>query len=266
MPNINPINPGQLPRAIEWNALAEAYNGGATSRTGYPGRRLPLSSGLVVIKNTSGSDRSRFDCMSLDGTTQTIDDDAEFSVIFKAATADPDETPVILQEPIANNQFGIGCIFGYTLAKIEQASSSSHVWGTPNATNHNLDAGTEGPIKILATPSTSADSLRPVLVGAAAEATDHYLYTLTSAVSAGSGTATIRNMADATEIATGQTVNDPLGHMDGLAIGRRGVCIKVNNAYYAITPYVVDVRWVDPDLEQSKDGTNYTNIDTAEDC
>lgn len=31
-------------------------------------------------------------------------------------------------------------------------------------------------------------------------------------------------------------------------------------------PGVIDVRWIDPDLEQTLDGTNYDNIDTAEDC
>lgn len=187
MPNIKPIQPGQMPRAVEWNALAEDYNGGAIGRTGYASRRIPLSSGLVVVKNTSGSDRARFDCMKLDATTQTIDDDAEFSVIFEAKTADPAETPVILQEPIASNQFGIGRIFGYTLAKIEQASSATDLYGTPNATNHNLDASSAGPVKILAAPGTGADSLRPVLLGHSNE-TAIFCVTPGGGIAASSGT------------------------------------------------------------------------------
>lgn len=100
-----------------------------------------------------------------------------------------------------------------------------------------------------------------------AVADKHYLFTLTGAISSGSGTATIRNMADDEEIATSQTVVDTLGFFDGLASGRRGICVRQAGVYYAIGPYVTDIRWDDPDLESSKDGgSNWDNIDTAEDC
>ena len=95
---------------------------------------------------------------------------------------------------------------------------------------------------------------------------NHYLFTLTGTISAGAGTATIRNLPDTTEIATGVSLKDPLGHFAGLTSGYRGFCVKQGGIYYAIGPYVVNVRWDDPDLEQTRDGTTYTNIDTAEDC
>lgn len=95
----------------------------------------------------------------------------------------------------------------------------------------------------------------------------HYLYTLTGGSMSGSSqTATIRNMADDTEIDTSQPVVNTLSQFTGLANGARGVCIRQGGTYYAIGPYVVDVRWDSPDLEQTKDGTTYTNIDTAETC
>lgn len=93
-----------------------------------------------------------------------------------------------------------------------------------------------------------------------------YLFTLTGTISSGAGTATIRNLPDTTEIATGVSLKDPLGHFDGLTSGYRGFCVKQGGIYYAIGPYVVNVRWDDPNLEQTRDGTTYTNIDTAEDC
>lgn len=93
-----------------------------------------------------------------------------------------------------------------------------------------------------------------------------YLFTLTGTISSGAGTATIRNLPDTTEIATGISLKDPLGHFDGLTSGYRGFCVKQGGIYYAIGPYVVNVRWDDPDLEQTRDGSTYTNIDTAEDC
>ncbi|QDV23425.1 hypothetical protein [Aureliella helgolandensis] len=109
-------------------------------------------------------------------------------------------------------------------------------------------------------------SRRPPPIPDEGSGDNHYLYTLTAAMSSGSGTATIRNMADDEEIETGAIVVDTLGMFDGLAIGQRGICIKSGEAYYSIGPYVTRVRWADPDLEYTKDGTNWTNIDTAEDC
>ncbi|QDV26962.1 hypothetical protein [Aureliella helgolandensis] len=120
----------------------------------------------------------------------------------------------------------------------------------------------------LPAPSTTVEKLLPVLLGAAGGGGDtHYLFTLTAAMSSGYGTATIRTMSDAEEIETGAVVAGTLGLFDGLAIGQRGICIKSGANYYAIGPYVTQVRWDDPDLEYTKDdGTNWTNIDTAEDC
>lgn len=82
-----------------------------------------------------------------------------------------------------------------------------------------------------------------------------YLYTLTAAISAGSGTATIKSMDDVTTIATGETIEDPLGHMEGLASGVRGVCVKSGSTYYAITPYVFNLRLSSPNLQYLKHGT-----------
>ena len=36
--------------------------------------------------------------------------------------------------------------------------------------------------------------------------------------------------------------------------------------WYAVHPGIINVRWDDPDLEQTLDGSIYTNIDTAVDC
>jgi hypothetical protein len=124
---------------------------------------------VVKVKNVSGSDRSRWDCMALGDTRFTIGDDGEESVIFEVDTAADDETPAILQEPIADGKFGDALIFGYTLARIADANAATDLRGTPNATDHNLSASSDGPVQILAAPSTSADSVRPVIIGAGAE-------------------------------------------------------------------------------------------------
>ena len=41
---------------------------------------------------------------------------------------------------------------------------------------------------------------------------------------------------------------------------------SISGEWIAEHPGVIDVQWDDPDLEQTLDGSTYTNIDTAEDC
>ena len=236
MPNIGRIKSGQLPLASEWNALAESYNGGAIGAAGINGKALPLSAGIVWVKNTSGSDRARFDCMSLGSTTTTIGVNARESVIFEADTADPDGTPVILQEPIANNRFGRGCIFGYTLAKIKQASAATDLFGTPNASNHNLDAGSSGPIQILAAPSTSANSIRPVLIGSG-DSTQFRIFELKQDPT-GNPTYANSKILDAEDESTliedDKRVYLNLNMFDDMVNGDRGTCIKSGEYYFAV--------------------------------
>lgn len=95
----------------------------------------------------------------------------------------------------------------------------------------------------------------------------HYLFTITIPISDGWGVVTIRNMADDTEVESTAILKDPLQHFSGLGVGYRGICIKQEGHYYAITPFVIDVRYVIHDaLQQTKDGVNYTDIEVPEDC
>jgi len=105
------------------------------------------------------------------------------------------------------------------------------------------------------------------LVGVETAGSQLYLFTLTGTIASGSGAATIRNLADDAEIATGASLKDPLGHFDGLTSGYRGFCVADGGFYYALGPYVTHVLWNSPDLEYSRDG-NVTQlpVDTAEPC
>lgn len=232
MPNIEQIKPGQMPRAVEWNALADRYNGGSVGLAGYDGRSLGISSGLVRVKNVSGSDRDRFDCMSLGDTVIELETNAQQDLWFEADTADPDETPVILQEPIADGLVGVGRIFGVTLAKIATASATSLRSATPNASNHNLDAGVSGPIGILSSPSASAASLRPVLLGATPGPL-LYRFTLNESWSSNAADADIFEM-DGTDTTIDADVLDPLSIFGSLDNGDAGLCVLQNGSYYVI--------------------------------
>ena len=79
-----------------------------------------------------------------------------------------------------------------------------------------------------------------------------YLYEITTTFSAGECIATIKNLAGDITIGTGLAVKDPTGHMTNIVAGTKGICAKEAGEYYAITPYVVQLRYVEPDLQLNK--------------
>jgi hypothetical protein len=243
MPQIPPRKPGELPRAREWNAIAEAYNAGAFGLTGPPGSGVPLSSGLVAIKNTTANDRARWDCMSLGDTTVELSDDGSEAVVFAAEVAGADKTPVILQEPIAAGRYGVGRIFGWTLAKLAQSTDAAHDRGTPNGINHNLDVDDSGPIQILSSASTTAASVRPVLLGNVGEASGAAEVQLGEATLTEDFGATTEGEASANVLvldsgdpATGETIYDEVDAAAHLLNGDKCMVIHNGTNWYVIQP------------------------------
>lgn len=159
--------------ADDWNSIADTVNG---SPFGAHGRDVPagafsnsaLGSLWLWIKNTSGSDRSRWDCMSLSTPLFTIGNDGHEDLIMTAVTATSNDVPVILLEPIADGLFGRAVIDGFCLAHLATAPSSGLTYAVPNGTGHNLLPSNYGAIRLLATGSTSDPTLRPVLLGSGA--------------------------------------------------------------------------------------------------
>lgn len=259
---INQIKPGQMPLAREWNALAKRYNGGSLGRSG-TGQRANTR---IIGKNISGTDRSRYECMQVSGVSTDLNAAGEVDLVFELDDGDSDGPTAILVDPIEDDQFGEIILDGLAIAKVD-SGTATHEYAVASSDGDLTPQEEASDIRLLGSPNASATTYLPVLLGVGSGGDTHFLYTLTAAFSSGTGTATIKNLADDTTIATSQTVIDTLGHYDGLAIGRRGVCVKSGSTYYAITPFVTEVRWNDPDLEYSKDGgSNYTNIDTTEDC
>lgn len=117
----------------------------------------------VWLRNDSGSDRKRFDCMSLGDPLFEMLDDGTVDLLFKGLTAAVDKTPAILLEPIANGEMGKAVIHGLALARVGSGSTSART-ATPDATNHRLKPG--GEILLLAAPHASEVKLLPVLLGA----------------------------------------------------------------------------------------------------
>jgi hypothetical protein len=119
----------------------------------------------VWVRNDSGSDRSRFDCMALGDPIFDLNMDGSVDLLFGADTvADSTDTPAILIDSVADGSFGRAVINGMALAKVKAASSVSDLFAEPD-TGSQLAAVSSGSIQLLAAPSTSAATLLPVLVG-----------------------------------------------------------------------------------------------------
>lgn len=267
MPQIAKHRPGdQSLSAADWNSIADSINGGLGQK---PPPLNTLGASTVLVRNDTGADLDRYDCISLGAPLWTLENDGSVDLIFAGEDADPDKPAAILTEPIAhdatNKRFGRAWIYGLAYAAVGPAAAITDLTAAPDPANARLAPGS-GNVQLLAAPSTTVETLLPVLLGAGG-GTQHFLFTLTGTISGGAGAATIRNMPDTAEIDTGASVKDPLGHFSGLVAGYRGVCVKEAGEYYALGPYVIDVRYVhDTALEQSRKSGTYTNIETPEVC
>lgn len=241
-----------------WNDAANASLNGYALGEGRD--TVSPQSTWVLIKNTTGVTVSRFQTLSLGTEVFPLETDGSVDLIFEAVTADPGEQACILLDTIGDDEIGRAVIHGLAYALVEGGTGS---YAEPAATNK-LTPASSGSIKLL-TAAGGAEKLCAVLLGVSSEGSSTYLFTLDSAMPG--ATATIRDMADTADVATGQSVVSTLSFFDDLPSGARGICVEQDGTYYAIGPYVTSVRYNDPNLEQTKDGgTTYTNIDTAEDC
>lgn len=175
--------------ANDWNGLVDMRNanaGGVADNAGAVAS-VGLNAGWVWVKNTSGSNRNRFDCMALGDPVMAIETNAQQDVLFAVTTADPAKAAAILLEPIANGLVGRAVIYGLALATVAAATSTSMLYAVPNASGHNLAAGWGGAIKLLNAPSTSAAKLVPVLLNTHDERAIHFK-SGASAIAAGTDT------------------------------------------------------------------------------
>jgi hypothetical protein len=65
---------------------------------------------------------------------------------------------------------------------------------------------------------------------------DTFLFTMLANMGVSDGTAEIRTMDDAVQISASETLVNTLGDFDHLTTSARGVCVRVDNVYYAVHP------------------------------
>lgn len=195
------------------------------------------SSRVAIVKNTSGSDRDAFDCMAIDGLEWDLETDGTSGVIFELVTADPDKAPAILLEPIENGAWGRAIVDGLALANIATADNVDQRFATPDATGHNLDPADSGSIKLLTAPSTTAETLLPVILNAGSGGGGVFkigVYTLTANMGATSATADITVDDDTDE--TGVTVYDRAGTAAHQVTGDQGVAVYNGTRWVIVEP------------------------------
>jgi hypothetical protein len=229
-------------RAKTWNAIADVVNGGRVDAASQAAQAPAggMNAGWVWVKNTSGSDRSRFDCMALGDPVMNLTNDGQVDVLFKCDTADPDASPAILLEPIADGRVGRAVIYGLCLAKVSIATSTSLLFAEPQTSDHNLKAVASGKIKLLKAPSTSAITLLPVVVGVGGAGEQHFIYSLTDDMGASGSTADIYELQvpffSTGLVESGATLKDTLGLGAHQVTGGRGICVQRGDEFWVITP------------------------------
>jgi hypothetical protein len=165
-PKVKRGDPLNFPAGLQ-NDLIDLLNANGGVASGLVG--LAAQGVVVMVKNTSGSDRARWDTMALSTTLRiALGSTGKESVVFSAIASDPAKPAAILQEPIANNKLGRALIFGYTLAKVAAGSASTFAAKANSSSKLVVDA--LGPVRLLASASVSAETIVPVLVGVAGSA------------------------------------------------------------------------------------------------
>lgn len=153
--------------ASELNRFTEAADRAVFQRDGLDAQPTAedQQSHWVWVRNDSGANRSRFECMSLGDPILDLNLDGSVDLLFIATASDPTKTPVILLDEIGAGEYGKGVIHGLALAKCVKGAGLT---AAPNGSNSITPGG--GKIRLLAPPSDSVDKLIPVLLGSASDA------------------------------------------------------------------------------------------------
>lgn len=188
---------------------------------------VQLGAGVIVnIKNSTGSDRSRFDCVTL-GDASFTTTDGKADICFATATADPWKKLAVLQEPIANGKRGRALIHGLTWVKC--TGDASHRYGFLDTANHRIKAATGGQVRLLGAPD-STEVIIPCLVG------EHQrMWRLTWNADVGAAatqTADLLNM-DGVDTGLDVTMTNTITLHDEDATDDPALCFEANGLFFA---------------------------------
>lgn len=154
MPKAQPGQRWRPPAASEHNAMlevAEWYNRRRRLSEGGAQSRKPIPTDCVIIKNTSGSNRSRGDAMEISGLQTTAIEVEGITVTGITPTA-AGKSFGILRSAIPNNQFGVAQVSGVCLARVD-VTDANHTRAKLAASTNTLVSTMDGPVRVVYKPS-----------------------------------------------------------------------------------------------------------------
>jgi hypothetical protein len=162
-------------------------------------QKQPAPTDTILIRNDSGADRDRYDCLKV-GSHELTTPDQYQRMLAGVAVASPADAVAILQEPIPHSatsaRWGLaqvsGCCWAYV--DIDATSGLDHNRAIPAAASYQLASAFAGPHRILWQPGSTGKQLCLVHLWAPC----HPLYALTGA--SGIAAATIAGSDDSTTI------------------------------------------------------------------
>ena len=175
---LNKVTQGQefIPVASTWNAFVDAANYVSNNmvNTGSDAKRTLNQTGIILVKNTTGSTIEPFSVVALktvmiepknDASKRTFQYDMPFFEI-EAYTEDTSKKPVaIVQEPIKKNATGKAMVLGVTAAKVN-IDNEEHYSAVPDVKNKfKLKSASDGDIKILWKPAQTGEQLCMLAIG-----------------------------------------------------------------------------------------------------
>jgi hypothetical protein len=207
----NRITANELNRTSEQVERAERSRLGLKNRGSEP----EYLTWWVWVRNDTGADRKRFECVSLAAPIMDLELDGSVDMILSAELSDPTKTPAILIDEIADGELGRAVGYGCALALVEAGSGQ---YAVPNGSS-TLDPADSGPFKLIGAADESAQSLVPVLWTGGSQAKRDIEYTIESIEVPSSGhytglvvaTVTVTESGDASLIGETKEVVDHAG-------------------------------------------------------
>lgn len=155
---VSPGDPFAFPAAL-YNRLIDVV-GDDLDAAGPRG--AAQSNGVRInIRNLTGADRSRYDCLTV-GPASFTTTDGKADLIFNSATPDPWKKLAVLLEPIPAGKRGRALIHGLTWVRC--TGNPAHEYAYLDTTSHRLRAATGGQVRLLGAPA-STEVIIPCLVG-----------------------------------------------------------------------------------------------------
>ena len=155
MADFSPVQPGDpfRPQAMVWNEMLAVLNQNRKiPKATIPDREWDRASSVeILVKNTTGSDLTRFGIVGIDTPTITAPtsiEDWDGVRVFDGETPTASSFIAITQEPILNGYVGRAVVVGLTPVLVN-ITNAAHGYCVPGTSLTQLDSAAAGGTKIL---------------------------------------------------------------------------------------------------------------------